>query len=223
MKKVLFFLVILTTFYACKKNNGIVNYPIDADLKAAFNYQVGTYWIYRDSISGRIDSFAVTKNVFTPGSQTAATGGNYTLDGIEIYITEYNGGSKTDTTGWEWLLSTNSEELIWYSNIGFVGQVYFDFKPIFTYPFKIGEPVFIDGQYGNDTPTTTNIYSNYALNGVNFVNVAEIYNTYITFNNTNVVDWFYINSDIGYIKIRINDPYDAIHKVWEIQRWNINK
>jgi len=220
MKKVLFFLVILTTFYACKKNNGIVNYPIDADLKAAFNYQVGTYWIYRDSISGRIDSFAVTKNVFTPGSQTAAIGGNYTLDGIEIYITEYNGGSKTDTTGWAIVLFTNCEELICYSNY-FIGQEYFDFDPNFNFPFKIGSPSIIGGEQLNDVAYLMNIFSNYQINGNNFTDVAEISHNY-RYNN-DYSDVIYVNATAGMIKMDISDNYNSIYRVWELQRYNVVK
>jgi len=180
MKKICRLLFIcLTVLYSCSKNNGAVNYPIDADLKAAFNYQVGTYWIYRDSISGRVDSFAVRENIFTPGSQTTPAGGNYTLDGIRINITEYISESTTDTSGWAYILSTNSEDLIWFSNINYFGQAYFDFAPLFTYPFKIGQLYMIDGEYSNDNPITTNIYANYALNGQSFLNVAEINITYI--------------------------------------------
>jgi len=213
---ILFMVVLL--FNSCKKNGGIPHYVIDADLKTAFDFKPGTYWIYKDSISGRVDSFAVRSNM----SNTGTVSGNYSIDGIKIYITEYNGGSLIDTSDWVFNLSINFEELIWYKNFN-TGNYYFDFEPLFTYPFKNGSLNMIDGQYGNDAPITTNIYSSYTVAGNSYSNIAEINNEYSENNKLYYDDWFYISSEIGYIKINIYDPYDSIYKVWQIQRCKIIK
>jgi len=81
----------------------------------------------------------------------------------------------------------------------------------------------IDGQYGNDAPITTNIYSSYTVAGNSYSNIAEINNEYSENNKLYYDDWFYISSEIGYIKINIYDPYDSIYKVWQIQRCKIIK
>jgi hypothetical protein len=54
--------VIFLCIAACKKKD--TSTPIDATLKKYFSYKKGTYWIYRDSLRGVIDCFAVLSNDF---------------------------------------------------------------------------------------------------------------------------------------------------------------
>jgi len=73
-------IICMMTMYSCKKNNNpVIN--VNTALKAAFNYMPGTYWIYKDSISGRIDSFFVTLHQDNTG-----TGAFVTVEGIYIYL-----------------------------------------------------------------------------------------------------------------------------------------
>lgn len=57
MRTVLLFGFIACIMLACTKAEP--NLAIDSGLEAAFDYQKGTYWIYKDSLSGRIDSLYV--------------------------------------------------------------------------------------------------------------------------------------------------------------------
>lgn len=53
-------IALLLLFAACKKD-GKPYMPLNADLKKNYSFKVGSYWIYRDSLTGRVDSFYVTK------------------------------------------------------------------------------------------------------------------------------------------------------------------
>jgi hypothetical protein len=208
--------------YSCNtkdSTSGLPHYTIDADLKAAFNYKLGTYWIYRDSISKRVDSFAVRSNSFSTGT----VAGNYTIDGIGIAITEYNGGSTIDTSAWIMSLSVNFINLIWYQNY-LSGQEYFDLDPAFNYPFKLGSLSIIGGGSGSDNSDgTLNIFSSFSLLNNTFNDVVETYHSYKYASTIGYYDLFYANADVGFIKMAINDYYNKINKVWEIQRWHIVK
>jgi len=62
MKKLTFLfalLVLIIAIHSCNKNTGERHFTIDKDLFATFNYQPGTYWIYKDSLTGYIDSMYV--------------------------------------------------------------------------------------------------------------------------------------------------------------------
>ena len=215
----LVFAAILLLINACKKQgSGLPHKTIDADLKTAFDYLPGTYWIYRDSITGRVDSFAVRSNTFNTGNVS----GNYIIDGIAIYIAEYNGGSIADTSLWIMSLSTNCINLIWDQNLA--GQQYFDFDPAFNYPFSVGSLSTVGGNLGSDNSDgTINVFPSFTLLNNSFNEVAETYHSYKYVNTIDYYDVFYASADVGLVKMAINDYYNKINKVWEIQRWHIVK
>jgi len=223
MKNIIYLATVLciciTGMYSCKKNSGIPHYTIDADLKTAFDFKPGTYWIYRDSISGRVDSFAVRTNTFS----TPTIAGNYSFDIIKITMTEYIGGSSADTSGWQINLFANCEEIIWFNNINFNGQEYIDLNPMFSFPFKLGLPLINFGiPSGEYNGIITNIYSNYIVNSINYNSIAEINFNYAN-GKFNSIDWFYECANIGIIKMRLYDSYYSVNKVWELQTYYIVK
>jgi hypothetical protein len=202
-----------------KKDAPDSHYGIDGDLKTAFSYLPGTYWIYRDSITGRIDSFAVKSNTFSTSIVS-----NYSIDGIDMQMTEYNAGSFTDTSGWDIILATNYEELIWYSNHNFLGQEYLDLDPAFTYPFSSAAPSIFGGNLGSDNAVSViSVLPTFSLLG-NAYNNVQITSHSATFNNIpGYDDRLFVSADIGIIKMCIHDYYDTINKVWELQRYKIVK
>ncbi len=223
MKVTIFLLLVLLCGIAllpsCKRNGGISHVTIDADLKAAFDFKPGTYWIYRDSISGRVDSFAVRNNTLI----STNVAGNATIDEIVIFITEYIGGSPADTSPWQILLFANCEELVWESDINFNGQKYFDLDPLFIYPFKTGPPQLTQGLFsGENLAVANNIYPNYMVGVYNYMNIVEL-NSYGSNGTYTTNYWFYVAGNIGIIKMRLYNTYYTINKVWEMQRCNIVK
>ena len=99
-------MAIILVVSACNRNS-ITKVPVNADLKAAFNYKPGTYWIYRDSISGIIDSFFVRSN--GDGYTNTTNGDNKSIESIGLTISEYTfiSTSSIDTQGWVFVLETN--------------------------------------------------------------------------------------------------------------------
>jgi hypothetical protein len=144
----------------------------------------------RDSISGRIDSFFVTKN------QTITSPNN----NVGITVSEYyNGHINPDSLTWVIDLSSN----LFLLNIEAPKPFYVtNGKELFSYPFNAN----------NDL----NILQTYFLNGTRYNNVAEIH--FIAGYSDN---WYFINTDIGFIKIILHYPMGNINYIWELQRYNI--
>ncbi len=175
MKYILVFLTfgyLVIGLYACKKI--LPNKPIDADLKAAFSFKPGTYWIYKDSVSGRIDSFFVYSNNYTIGDPSS---------GYEKYDIEYDNINVCYTIssiGWE----------LYGNNIKFT---YYMSMNVIQYPFNVGQlNSNMDG-----TNNTISTISSFTIAGNIYNNVAEI-------SNIHFGDLYYISADIGLIKIKFN-------------------
>lgn len=218
--RLIFLFAILLGSSCSKKANN--NTPIVSGLKTAFNYQPGTYWVYKDSLSGRVDSFYITSNV---QSKLISNIGNGTLDDINIAMTEKNIGSvfSTDTLSWIWFLAQN------YAVLGVTGLPIilgggFNYTPLITYPFTIGA---MKAPLSACSDSYLNLISStYNLNGNDFMNVAEITEVATQYNYIydSFSDHIFVNADVGIIKMRLNHPYDTIGtKVWELQRWHIVK
>jgi hypothetical protein len=187
---------LIFSFVACHKQSQPI--PISGDLLKYFDYKVGTYWIMRDSISGRIDSFSVTNNQF---GNTFNGSNEYN---IGISISEYtNGNINPDSLSWLIDLYSNSFFLNIKSpkpNFAYITNA----DPLFTYPFTADPELAI--------------LPSFLLNGTNYADVAEI------IQNLGIYaydDWFYVNSDVGFIKFRISHPGADINYVWELLRSNI--
>src|ERR1039457_5726431 len=102
--KQLFFLaiILLLLFEGCGKKSSNST-PVDATLKKYFSYKVGTYWIYRDSLRGEIDSFVVLSDN-NGSASTNGPGVDYEMERIARYINNIN----IDSLGCIWKLETNT-------------------------------------------------------------------------------------------------------------------
>lgn len=189
--EVLTFLLIIFSLSSCIKNPTT---PVNSDLKAKFNYQPGSYWIYKDSISGQVDSFNVISNT----DQNT----NVLYESIFIYFSRHNVTYDTDTAIVRCMLSRN------YFQTYALGAVV-------TYPFTTTT---------GSLPTGATVLSTggtYTVNGEVFNDVAVI--TSRVQLNYLYTDTFYINADAGIIKINEHWDVDTpiLHRVWELQRRNI--
>ena len=214
--------LLLTGAIGCHKDS-VPNYPVDADLKKAFNFKVGSYWVYEDSISGRIDSFYVSENVaqneFYSGTPS------YTEDNIAISIKELNINSySNDTLGWTLIYDRN-----WINlgelNLPNIKKGVLAYNPFSTYPYDTNLAT-------HDAPNFTpiiNVYNSYEINGQLFSNIevvncvlnltaAQNYPLGTAYNSNN---WFYLCPNVGFIKIVINQPQDSIYRVWLLQRFKV--
>ena len=206
MKKYTLIIAITTIFLSgCTKQYGTF-VPINADLKAVFNYQPGTYWIYKDYLTGTIDSFFVTKNE----QNNTSTGPHnpnekVTTEHITIYISAINTApfpvnTKIDsfTFGYEQSLFSMENGIVGYS---------------ITYPFP-------NNSIGNST---------LIINNVSFTNVAHISRNgsidreWIKLPPYTYNDELFLCPDVGMVKMIFRHPLDSINRIWELQRYKIVK
>lgn len=200
----------------CKKKP--VN-RVDPDLKAAFSYKPGTYWIYKDSLTGAIDSFVITTN-----DDNFSTNNDRTLETIGMNMAEYIVSSPyLDTSLWKYSIVSNQISLTWdqTSSVPHIDQV-IQYNPFTYYPFTVG--VLPNAIYS--IGIATNVFSTYTVGSSTYSNVEELNDTlrkdawsfYHYYN-----DWFYLTADVGIIKMRLYHPQDSINRIWQLQRWHIVK
>lgn len=185
-------------------------FPLNENLKRDHCYLPGTYWIYRDSITGRMDSFAVASTIFD--SSYVRRWGDTWEEDIRISLSDINLDSPSKKPSiWEWELRQN-ELYIFNKNF----SVYFTYpQPFIKYPIE-GNMEW--GYMGWECRITK--YPTFVLNGINYNNIFGIhyYEGYPYFRYDH---WFYIDSSAGIIKMKLNTPTDTI--VWEVQRYHVVK
>jgi len=213
------------TLWTCKKPK-VNNTPVNADLKAAFNYKIGTYWIYKDSISGDVDSFFVTGN--TP-STNVNSGAGYSLDAIQIFISEYNINPVLANSiyNWQFLYQSAMFDIVLMNS---KNNHKMFLSPLINYPFSDSFNACSSCDLNNTDSFSKvlSISSSYSIGGNIFSNVAVV-NHIAAHTNASpnlysyYSDLFFICPSAGIIKMRLNHPDDSLYRVWEIQKWNIVK
>jgi hypothetical protein len=94
MKK-LFFLPLLLFLYACpltdKCDDPVPEYRLDSDFRSYFDFKPGTYWIYKDSLTGDQDSvFIISRNSeFNEGETGNYCDDRYNFETVNVSI--FNG------------------------------------------------------------------------------------------------------------------------------------
>jgi len=209
MKNILIAIVLMTVvIHSCNKTH-MPNIPINPALMQNYGFKQGTYWIYLDSVSGRVDSFVVTKAIqqFNPGT-------TFTSNSYLITVVIYDEDTVFET--WLYDLSDSFFSFQIYSSIP--TENYYK-GTIFMYPIFIG--------YYDSTSTgidgIADIYPSYFYNGERFNIVAKIrrFNSAIFYEGILVNDWFYSCDKIGFVKIIFNHSQDSVYKNWNLLRYHI--
>jgi len=200
----------IAAIFGCKKDQ---HYTIDSGLKAAFAYMPGTYWIYKDSLTGRVDSFYVVSNelsTFNYPSQGYSQD-EFDIDIIEKSIIPITAQDVYDTSHWR-LSLTDKIGLGWYNNN----------LPEAGVGFTLSKYPFAPGTVGSFC-YVANIYPSYAIGSNTFSNVEETISSFGSKYNYN--DTFYLTTDYGLVKLCLHHHYDslAIDRTWELQRSYIIK
>jgi hypothetical protein len=193
---------------ACHKNE-IIHYPLSAQLKATFGYKIGSYWVYRDSVSGEIDSFYVQNSAFCTQHSYGSD-----VDRMDIAIRCMR-SSPVDSEFWliNLIDSTFSIDFLNHSDYIQARMHFF----LFSYPF-MQRPA--GGGY--DSGYVSNIFSTYNVNGQAHNNVILSYHTNSRRYNPSIYeDEFYVSSISGIVKVIFNHPQDSTFRVLELQKWNI--
>jgi hypothetical protein len=204
------------------KDLQVVNLDVDSFVLRYLNFKPGSYWIYKDSLSGRVDSFFVSGNFYSKqGAENAIYNYHY------VVISEYNmdGTAVADSARWQFNYQDKKIILDYFYGQNSYGWKYdVTYSPLYIFPFQMG-----DNHSTFDTATVVGIDSFYASNGLPFYNVAHMHQYIHVDSNTvrgltTIDDHFFLNDSVGMIKMRVNHPQDsALHHVWELQRYNISK
>lgn len=222
MKNLLITLAALMLVLGCKKERTTYA-PVG--LKRNFSFKEGSYWIYRDSISGREDSCYVERlSDYITNTYSGREKGNQSMREIfSVYLLQ----KPIDK-----MIKEETQWTIEFNTLGF-GLGYSTQSPfsIINDADSFGGVSILLYNKNYPIQISSNIekYSNFVLNGYDFTNVYHIKNS------PNDAPSVYFNDSVGYIKMNVNlgyKWYDKLTKnfvtkyrnqVWELQRCKIIK
>ncbi len=149
------FFVFSLCFSGCTKSQAPKGKDIlvNSDLKEAFNFKTGTYWVYKDSISGEMDTFHVVYHLqklhdAPPTNRTEAT-----LSVVEFRST--NGRTKES---WHYqMYSENKFSLTHFDQKGLNAPMRHYSYAALDYPFQVSDRVSILPSYNVADSTYTNV------------------------------------------------------------------
>lgn len=200
----LIFLLVLygiVFFVSCskEKEKGTHLNKLDAGLEQNFLYKTGSYWIYRDSVTGVVDSFVVTAS--NKSETTDTTCANCDKEIASLTIKPYR------------------------DNVMDSMSMYIQMqKQALTYRCVTYQSIFVGGFPGQVTYPFVTTHPSYSLNGTAYANVREAFvNSYLQANDT--VTYFsrpyYVNEEVGLIKFTVPYRADTSFFVWELVRANV--
>ena len=209
-KSAIFLLVCCLLFCNCEKQNTYTH--LSPALLSAFNYQMGSCWIYKDSLTGEIDSMYVSGHD-SGAAQSYSNLSNYN-DQIDIYIDVVHDNSAFNETWWITLRSNEIAFYKFHSDIyGVENKLTF---PAVAYPF-IDTNILANGDTGYVSVQPVYTLSGLQYNNVGFLNFSNTYQYPIALFH----DLFYLEPKVGVLKFVFNHPTDSVHRVMELQRYHI--
>ena len=202
-KNITTILFLCTAFaYSCKKP-GTPNIPVNSDMRQAFSFKPGSYWIYLDSISGKTDSFFITGFA----DEYAIPDNGQTHDLVLMLMCNIDSTtSNIDTNIWQIELIINRIDLTNKVNLGYsLGFTIVGYYPLINFPFNekltVSNPIGLPEYSGK---TTITLYNNYSVLSENYKNVACINDSassfvpvlpnYVSFSQDNTICFSYNNT-----------------------------
>ena len=203
------FSCILSTF-SCK----IPNSPVDAKLKAAYFFQKGTYWIYKELITGVTDSFYVSSVDIKYNVKGQPFHRQHTRDVITVNITGVKLDSNNTIKKGEMFIRLIENQFLLGVRMNYSDstdtRIENDYDAI-TFPIT---------KYTSQEDTVSQP-TDYNFSGQLYKNVSRV----VMHSHVNYPyhDTFYISPDIFLLKLQINDSILSVHRDYELQRYNIVK
>ncbi len=220
----LFLVCISVVLINCKKHhNSLPVIPLDSDTFAYrhFNYKIGSYWIYKDSLNGRIDCFYVRNNYFINEGSASAV---YTYHFIDVAEQNIDKTNVADSAYWQY--NFQGKKVIvdyFYGQNGYGWKNDITFNPLFLYPFIVG-----DNGSNFDTAKVLSVDSFQITGDSVYYQVAEVQQfIHMAASGgpglTDIEDQFNVNDSIGIISMKLFHPLDGINHLWELQRYKVTK
>lgn len=200
MKKYLAIIIAALMLAACNKGDDKPYIPLNTQLKNSYSFKEGSYWIYKDSITGRRDSFFVDyyqyiKSVDQGGSNT---------EKINLVIKDYPIDTPlSDSSSWLFTLLNGETMALQYQHLISPNEFFIITYLNYGYPFVTG--------YNPDHSLYTLVYPSLLINNQSYTNVARLISG---------ADSYYMRDSIGFVKINMH--YQSIRVLWELQRYHIN-
>jgi len=160
-----------------------------------------------------VDSFYVNYNLDTSQVQN-----DNNVEVCSVFFLEDSCGTSQNLMTWSIVLQQNAADLAAPTS-----DYYLYWQGWFSMPIQPG---------WNQTPNgegfgfVSKIYPTYKLNALSFNNVEEIFFNTQGGYDSGYDDWFYIDTAVGIVKMRLNYPNDTPfigNRVWELQRWHVVK
>ena len=200
-------------------------YSVNSDMKSVFNYKPGSYWIYKDSITGVIDSVYVTANQDEMqdggGCVIIAYAPKIKIEEIGISLFVSN-GNPSDSEQWYFNMQQSQFNISFRNNMDFVeSEMRFN---LFSWPLAVSKTQSSSGcDPGLDSGAVTDIIPEVAVGGQSYTNAARSAHLISSgmSNNLYYNDCFFVNQEAGIIKIVFDHPSDSVHRVLELQRYHL--
>lgn len=200
MKQYLILLLAVIALAACKHNDDKEYIPLNTQLKNSYSFKEGSYWIYKDSITGRRDSFFVDRYQYIKSIDL----GGANNENVNFTMKDYPIDTPlSDSSSWLLSLSNRESMELQYQHLAPPNQFFIITYLNYGYPFITG--------YTPDHDIQTIIYPNLSINNQNYSNVARLIHGGSS---------FYMRDSIGFVKIDLS--YGAIRVLWELERYHIN-
>lgn len=185
---------------------------IPSEVKRYTFFWPGTYWIYKDSVSGIEDSVYVSSE--THGLDTVdGTGGNSLVGIFEWFqIAIHSAYTQSDYYYWAHMSysAIDPKTKVWLAKEKMgspVGKNLF-----FVYPLGSN----VNYYSGYDTLTVTGYYNTMIINGVFFNNVIKMHYSENVIEDGNKTD-FFISKNFGIVRKELLDS----NKTWNLIRYQI--
>ena len=200
-----FLFCVLFFAFACKKKSNIIS--VDPGLKALWKFQPGSYWIYKDSITSKIDCMYVVSNY-----DQILDNGNTNTEYYWILMNIFD-GNVNDSESWRITLGRNTCGM-WIQNnddgVSDLSSMYLYSYPLSTY----------NGTDGTSNLFINILYQNIVINGIDYDSVVVIHHqstqSSLIFN-----DSLYYSPSLCFVKYVKQHPQDSVFKTMELQRYHI--
>lgn len=196
--RIFVFACLLATIIGCKKS--IIHDPLNPELKKRYSFKEGSYWIYKDSLTGREDSFFVSR--FDSGYRRDEDNQDreHSIENVSMRLVHYNLNDKYSP---ESLILDISME---YSKLNFIIEK--DSSGLMVFSRSSDGLIFPFAQ------TTT-----LSVNGKVYDNIGLA--VIPSGPDLHAVGWYYPKDSIGLLKMDFTIATTQTHHIYELQRYNI--
>ena len=214
-------LVALAAMPACKQKENKI--AVDSGLRSDFGYRQGSYWVYRDSVSGEVDS----AYVISSGSAWHEAGGCLRMtnapqiETMTIQIGVSNGNPASSET---WNMSMTEKKFSMYfanDRDKTESQLRLD---LFTYPAKVGDAPGASGCIPSADSGRVADINTMNLHDQQYSNTIDCPHARLAGPSPwDYNDRFYMSPKAGLVKVVFRHPSDSVYRVLELQRYKIVK